>query len=69
MNYKYILKEVKKANKNAIKAYQRLQYYNSKKDKKCYDYCIWYITEVNEILTNLEISIEIKLRGGKNEQL
>lgn len=67
MNYKYILKEIKKANKNAIEAYRNLQDYKSKKDKKHYDYCEWYITEINEILTNLEIDIKIKLEGAKNE--
>jgi len=42
------------------------------KDKKYYDYCAWYITEVNEILTNLEIDIKLMLennKGEKNEQL
>lgn len=67
MNYKYILKEIKKANKNTIEAYQSLQYYKSRKDKKYYDYCTWYITEVNEILTNLEIDIKISLEDKENE--
>lgn len=72
MNNKYVLKEIKKANKNAIEAYISLQYYKSVKDKKYYDYCAWYITEVNEILTNLEIDIKLMLennKGDKNEQL
>lgn len=71
INNKYILKEIKKANKNVIEAYQSLQYYKRVKEKKYYDYCAWYITEVNEILTNLEIDIKLMLenKGDKNEQL
>lgn len=67
MKIKYILKEVKKANKNAIEAYQSLQYCKSQKDKKYYEYCAWYITEINEILSNLEIDLE--LMEEENEQL
>ncbi len=72
INNKYILKEIKSANKNATEAFQSLQYYKKVKDKKYYDYCAWYITEVNEILTNLEIDIKLMLennKGEKNEQL
>lgn len=68
MNYKYILKEIKRANKNIIKAYNSLNYYKVKKDKKYYDYTEWYITEVNEILTNLEIDLNTRLENN-DEQL
>lgn len=76
MNNKYVLEEIKKASKNAIEAYISLQYYKSVKDKKYYDYCVCYITEINEILTNLKSKIEVlvdsknnRSQGGKNEQL
>lgn len=64
MNCKYILKEIKRANKNIIEAYNSLNYYKVKKDKKYYDYTEWYITEVNEILTNLEIDLNIRLENN-----
>lgn len=63
MNYNYILKEIKRANKNIVEAYNSLNYYKIKKDKKYCDYTQWYITETNEILTNLEIDLKIKLEN------
>lgn len=67
MNYKYILKEIKKANKYILEAYQSLNYYKDQHNKKYYNYCEFYITEANEILTNLEIDTEIKLESNKDE--
>lgn len=68
MNYNYVLKEIKRANKNIIEAYNSLNYYKVKKDKKYYGYTEWYITETNEILTNLEIDLKIRLEK-QDEQL
>lgn len=69
MNYKYILKEIKRANEKTIEAYEKLNLYRRKKNKKDYNYCEYCITEANEILTNLEIYFDIRLKDEKNEQL
>ena len=70
---KYILKEIKKANHLNELAFNYLYRLNEKE----YSKTIFRLTEINEILTNLEISLEIKLgideesliRGKSNEQL
>ena len=65
----YILKEIRKANNLSKKSF----YYLYKLDEKKFAKTIYRISEINEILTNLEISIEIilgideeSLNGGKN---
>ena len=70
---KYILKEIKKANHLSELAFNYLYRLNEKK----YSKTIFGLTEINEILTNLEINLEIKLGideeslmgGNINEQL
>ena len=54
---KYILKEIKKANHLSELSFNYLYRLNDKKFAKT----IHRITEINEILTNLEIDLEIKL--------
>lgn len=65
----YILKEIRKANNLSKKSF----HYLYKLDEKKFAKTIYRISEINEILTNLEISIEIilgideeSLNGGKN---
>lgn len=58
MNKKYILNEIKKANKYVELIYD----YLSKTNNGSLNKTIYRITEINEILTNLEISLE----EGKN---
>ena len=68
---KYILKEIKKANHLSELAFNYLYRLNEKEHSKT----IFRLTEINEILTNLEINLEIKLgidedsleRGKSNE--
>ena len=67
----YILKEIRKANNLSKKAF----HYLYKLDEKKFAKTIYRISEINEILTNLEISIEIilgideeSLNGGKNDE-
>lgn len=59
MNKNYILKEIKKANKITISIFNFLYKLNIKQLYKT----VWKITEINEILTNLEIYLE----GENNE--
>ena len=65
----YILKEIKKANSLSEKVFDYLY----KLDEKKFAKTIYRITEINEILTNLEINLEIKLgideesKSEKNE--
>lgn len=61
MNKKYILKEIKNANKLTILIFNYLYKLNDKKLNKT----IYKITEINEILSNLEIELE----NEYNEQL
>lgn len=53
----YILKEIKKANHLSELAFDYLYKLGERK----YSKTIFRITEINEILTNLEIDLEIKL--------
>ena len=53
----YILKEIRKANNLSIKAFNYLY----KLDEKKFAKTIYRISEINDILSNLEISIEIML--------
>lgn len=53
----YILKEIKKANYLSEKTFDYLY----KLDEKKFSKSIYRITQINEILTNLEIELEIKL--------
>lgn len=57
MNLNYYLNEIKKANKLSITIFDYLYKLNNKKLNKI----IYKITEINEILTNLEINIETEL--------
>lgn len=66
----YILKEVKKANHLSEIEFDHLY----RLDEKKYSKTIFRLTEINEILTNIEIYLEIKLgideeslKGGKHE--
>ena len=69
----YILEEIKKANNLSILIFNYLYELNEKEHSKT----IFRLTEINEILTNLEINLEIKLGideeslmgGNINEQL
>jgi len=54
MNKEYILKEIKKANKLIIVVFNFLY----KLKNKRLDKTIYNLTEINEILTNLEIYLE-----------
>lgn len=56
MNKKYILKEIKRANNLTILIFNYL--YN--KNDKSLNKILFRITEINEILTNLEIEMEEK---------
>ena len=62
MNLNYYLNEIKKANNLSVDIFNYLYKLNSKKLNKT----IFKLTEINEILTNLEINIELKLED-KNE--
>ena len=53
----YILKEIKKANNLSELAFDYLY----KLDEKKYSKTIFRLSEINEILTNLEIDLEIQL--------
>ena len=54
MNNKFIINEIKKVNKLSIKIFNYLYKLNDKKLNKT----VYRITEINEILTNLEIELE-----------
>lgn len=58
MNYQYLLKEIKRANRKSIKLYTYLK--NTK--NKDYNYELQVnlnrLCDINEILTNLEIELE-----------
>jgi hypothetical protein len=54
MNKNYILNEIKKANDITIKIFNHLYKLNNKDLNKT----IIMLTEINEILTNLEIELE-----------
>lgn len=54
MNKNYILKEIKKANKHAISVFNYLYKLNIEELNEI----VWRLTEINEILTNLEIEME-----------
>lgn len=64
MNLNYYLNEIKKANQLVIKIFDYLYKLNNKKLNKT----IYRLTEINEILTNLEIDIKTQLEE-KNERL
>ena len=64
MNLNYYLNEIKKANQLLIKTFDYLYKLNNKKLNKT----IYRLTEINEILTNLEIEIKTQLEE-KNERL
>lgn len=64
MNLNYYLNEIKKANQLLIKIFDYLYKLNNKKLNKT----IYRLTEINAILTNLEIDIKTQLEE-KNERL
>lgn len=64
MNLNYYLNEIKKANQLLIKIFDYLYKLNNKNLNKT----IYRLTEINEILTNLEIDIKTQLEE-KNERL
>ena len=57
MNNKFIINEIKKANKLSIKIFNYLYKLNDKKLNKT----VYRISEINEILTNLEIELECEI--------
>ena len=57
MNNKFIINEIKKENKLSIKIFNYLYKLNDKKLNKT----VYRITEINEILTNLEIELECEI--------
>ena len=57
MNNKFIINEIKKVNKLSIKIFNYLYKLNDKKLNKT----VYRITEINEILTNLEIELECEI--------
>lgn len=67
MNYKYILEEIKKANEYAVEAFDSLNEYEIRHNNKYLLICKGYITEIDEILSNLEIEIDYKLERDNNE--
>lgn len=58
MKTKYILTEIKKANKISIELFNYLKKLETSQYDKLLQINIVHICEINEILTNLEISIE-----------
>lgn len=58
-----ILKEIKKANKLTELVFDYLYKLNDKKFNKS----IYRLGEINELLTNLEIELEMKLEDKKDE--
>lgn len=63
MNNKNLLKEIKKANKLTVLIFNYLYKLNDKKLNKT----IYRLIEINEILSYLEIDLEIKLEDEVNE--
>ena len=57
MNNKFIINEIKKVNKLSIKIFNYIYKLNDKKLNKT----VYRITEINEILTNLEIELECEI--------
>lgn len=60
---KYILKEVKKANKLTELVFNYMYKLNNNKFNKS----VYRLTEINEILSNLEIDLEVNLEDKNNE--
>lgn len=60
---KYILKEVKKANKLTELVFNYMYKLNDNKFNKS----VYRLTEINEILSNLEIDLEVNLEDKNNE--
>jgi hypothetical protein len=67
MNYKYILKEIRKANEYVIETFDSLNKYEIHYNNKYLAICKEYITEIDEILSNLEIEINSRLEEDNNE--
>lgn len=67
MNYKYILKEIRKANEYVIETFDSLNKYEIHHNNKYLAICKEYITEIDEILSNLEIEINSRLEEDNNE--
>ena len=57
MNNKFIINDIRKANKLSIKIFNYLYKLNDKKLNKT----VYRIAEINEILTNLEIELECEI--------
>lgn len=69
MNYQYLLKEIKRANRKSIKLFTYLKNMGNEE----YDYYLQVnlnrLCDINEILTNLEIDLEIKLDETKESKV
>lgn len=63
MNNKKLLKEIKKANKLSVLTFNYLHKLHDKKLNKT----IYRLTEINEILSYIEIDLEMKLESDINE--
>lgn len=57
MDNKFIINEIRKANKLSIKIFNYLYKLNDKKLNKT----VYRISEINDILTNLEIELECEI--------
>lgn len=67
MNCNYILEEIRKANKYVIETFDILNKYETHHNNKYLAICKEYITEIDEILSNLEIEIDFRLERDNNE--
>lgn len=63
MSNNKILKEIKKANKLIKLVFNYMYKLNDKRFNKS----IYRLTEINEILSNLEIDLEVNLEAKNNE--
>ena len=57
MDNKFVINEIRKANKLSIKIFNYLYKLNDKKLNKT----VYRISEINDILTNLEIELECEI--------
>ncbi len=64
---KYILEEIKKAEEMIQEVYNYLDYYKIGGNNKYLDITNGVIIEIEEILSNLDISLEIELEENKDE--
>ncbi len=68
MNYNYLLKQIKKANRKSIKIFEYLKQQETKNYNQKLQVTINRLCDINEILTNLEITLEIELGVDKESK-